>query len=102
VTGTGEGMRLDEHYMGDLGPQVIPALDEFLRTAKFADADQIKTISILRDNLADSLIHRDISNGYSWSEPVPVDWQSWTWRDERLRQYLKGQVFAPDAPAANN
>ena len=63
---------------------------------------QIKTISILRDNLADSLIHRDISNGYSWSEPVPVDWQSWTWRDERLRQYLKGQVFAPDAPAANN
>jgi len=102
VTGTGEGMRLDEHYMSDLGPQVIPALDEFLRTAKFADADQIKTISILRDNLADSLIHRDISNGYSWSEPVPVDWQSWTWRDERLRQYLKGQVFAPDAPAANN
>jgi len=102
VTGTGEGMRLDEHYMSDLGPQVIPALDEFLRTAKLADADQIKTISILRDNLADSLIHRDISNGYSWSEPVPVDWQSWTWRDERLRQYLKGQVFAPDAPAANN
>ena len=102
VTGTGEGMRLDEHYMGDLGPQVIPALDEFLRTAKYADADQIKSIGILRDNLADTLIHRDIGRGYSWSEPVPVDWQSWTWRDERLRQYLKGQVFAPDAPAASN
>jgi len=95
-------MRLDEHYMSDLGPQVIPALDEFLRTAKFAGADQIKTISILRDNLADSLIHRDISTVYSWSGPVPVDWQSWTWGDGRQGRCLKGQVFAPEERAGIN
>jgi hypothetical protein len=88
--------------MENLGPQVIPALDEFLLTAKLADADQLKSIGILRDNLADSLIYRDIANGPTWSEPIDRGWQSWTWRDERLRQYLKGQVFAPDAPAANN
>jgi hypothetical protein len=102
VTGKGEGLRLDEYYMENLGPQVIPALDEFLLTAKLADADQLKSISILRDNLADALIHRDIGKGPTWSEPIDRGWQSWTWRDERLRQYLKGQVFAPDAPAANN
>jgi hypothetical protein len=102
VTGKGEGLRLDEYYMGDLGPQVIPALDEFLRTAKYADADLLKTIDILRDNLADSMIHRDIGNGYTWSEPIDRGWQSWTWRDERLRQYLKGQVFSPLVRAGNN
>jgi hypothetical protein len=102
VTGKGEGLRLDEYYMGDLGPQVIPALDEFLRTAKYADADLLKTIDVLRDNLADSLIHRDISRGDTWSEPIERGWQSWTWRDERLRQYLEGQVFAPVERAANN
>jgi hypothetical protein len=48
------------------------------------------------------MIHRDIGNGYTWSEPIDRGWQSWTWRDERLRQYLKGQVFSPLVRAGNN
>lgn len=102
VTGKGEGLRLDAYYMGDLGPQAIPALDEFLLTEKYADADLVKTIGLLRDNEADSVIRRDISKGYTWSEPVPFDWQSWTWRDERLLQYLKDHVFAPDVATGHN
>jgi hypothetical protein len=88
--------------MGDLGPQVIPALDEFLWTAKYADADQLKTIGILRANLADAVLYRQISGGDTRSEPVDRDWRSWTWRDERLRQYLNGRVFAPDERAGIN
>ena len=102
VTGKGEGLRLDEYYMGDLGPQVIPALDEFLQTAKYADADLMKTIDILRDNLADSVIHRDLGNGYTWSELFDSGWLCWLWWVERLRQYLAGQVFAPVVRAATN
>src|SRR5262249_48111002 len=60
VTGN-SGVPLDEYYMGDLGPQAIPALDEFLWTARFAYSDKLKTISLLRDNMADALMWRDNS-----------------------------------------
>ena len=94
---TGGGMHLDDIYTGNLGPEVIPALDRLLTGAKFADADKLKEVGILRDNLADSVIDRDLVGK---ADLRTVDWQSWTWRQERLRQYLVGQVFAPERRAA--
>jgi hypothetical protein len=94
---TGSGLNLDSSYMNDLGPEVIPALDRFLTQAKLGPADKFKEIEILRDNLADSVIDRD---GLGKAELWPIEWQRWTWRQERLRQYIKGQVFAPERRAA--
>ncbi len=70
---------------------MIPALDEFLRTATQLGADKRKEVELLRDNLAEPLIDRNLPGR---AELPPVDWQSWTWRDERLRRYLTAQVFA--------
>jgi hypothetical protein len=33
---------------------------------------------------------------------VPFDWQSWTWRQERLRRYLAEHPFAPTPAARHN
>ncbi len=91
---TGEGLPLDFTYMGELGPEVIPALDVFLTTAVFASPETLKSFAIMRDNLADAVIFRDVSahDYHVFSE----DWQSWTWRSDRLRRYLTSQVFAPE------
>jgi hypothetical protein len=96
---TGQGMALDDTYMSELGPQVIPALDTFLRTAPRLSAETRKAVELTRDNLAEPLIDSDLLGK---AELHPVDWQSWTWRDDRLRRYLKAQPFAPDAAAAMN
>ena len=96
---TGKGMVLDDDYMSQLGPQVIPALDEFLRRATRLDAEKRKQIELARDNLAERLIDRDLTGT---ANQRAGDWQSWTWRDDRLRQYLKAQPFAPDAPPVMN
>ena len=53
---TGSGMQLDDSYMNDLGPEVIPALDWFLSEAKFANTEKLKEVGILRDNLADPVM----------------------------------------------
>jgi len=96
---TGQGMVLDDDYMSQLGPQVIPALDQFLWRATRLDAEKRKQIELTRDNLAERLIDRDLTGTTNLRA---VDWQSWTWRDDRLRQYLKAQPFAPDAPPVMN
>src|SRR5690606_29297876 len=76
---TGEGTKLDIGYIrDDLGPTAIPALDYYLEqlTTREAAAEQRREASIARDELAERFMSR------------PQDWRSWTFRDERLRQYL--------------
>jgi hypothetical protein len=90
---TGQGTPLDLYYMSDLGPDAIPALDEFLTTAKVQGEENLNTFSILRDELASRVI-------YASSAPLdvrlyPQDWQEWTWRSERLQQYLLAHPFSP-------
>jgi hypothetical protein len=90
----GHGVPLDLYYMSDLGPAAIPALDEYLTTAKFASMDQRDSFSILRGELADRVI-------YARVDPMdvhrfPQDWREWTWRGERLTNYLLAHPFAPD------
>lgn len=91
---TGEGVTLDLQYMGDLGPAAIPALDEFLMRAEFASSDTLKMASLLRDNLAERLRTNDPDSGAALL--LPQAWQTWTWREDRLRQYLLAHPFAPE------
>jgi len=87
---TGSGMQLDDFYMESLGPEVIPALDDYLVNAKFSDADKLKEVGLIRDGLADQVVDRDaVGKADLWR----LDWQSWTWRQERLRQYVKGKCL---------
>jgi hypothetical protein len=90
---TAEGLHLDFYYMGDLGPAAIPALDELLSKGVFADPETLKMYSLMRDNLADQVIYRSPPSDIRLFEQ---DWQRWTWRQDRLRQYLLAHPFAPE------
>jgi hypothetical protein len=82
---TGNGAPLDMYYMNDLGPAAIPALDEFIATARFAPQETLTTFSITRNELA-----ARVTSGN------PSGWQEWTWRQERLRAYLLEHPSSPD------
>jgi hypothetical protein len=88
MEGTSE-VSLDSAYLGDLGPGVIPALDHLLAHEQVAETDDTKTLRLMRENMALNFSSR------------PPDWQSWTWRGERLRQYLKEHPYAPDGIDTN-
>jgi hypothetical protein len=90
---TGAGVPLDIDYMGELGPAAIPALDTFLERAGRASPETLRTYALLRDTLAGRVSFRDAAGDIHL---LPQDWQSWTWRDDRLRQYLLAHPFAPE------
>jgi hypothetical protein len=90
---TGKGVGLDQYYTPDLGPAAIPALDEFLTTAKFADQSTLTTFSLIRENLADLVLYRDFER-----QDVHLfekSWHGWTWREDRLERYMLEHPFAP-------
>ena len=97
---TGQGVPLDMYYVNDLGAETVPAIDEFLRTAKYASDNTLRDFGLLRDNLAEHYVDRDASTGET--HLAPVGWRSWTWRHDRLSQYLLAQPFAPDPADAIN
>lgn len=89
----GDGVPLDAAYLANLGRDAIPAMDTFLLTASHASPDLLKQVSVARDRLAtEVLLDRDHSGRTLLR---PVEWQSWTWRDQRLRDYLQAHPFAP-------
>lgn len=90
---TGQGTPLDLYYMSELGPDAIPALDEYLATARVANTE----IGILRQELSSRVIHTDPSTGEV--RPVDREWQEWTWRADRLQEYLLAHPFSPDVAA---
>jgi hypothetical protein len=79
--------------MSDLGPDAIPALDEFLTTAKAAGEENLTSFSILRNELASRVIYNDF--GTKDVHAFAQDWREWTWRSERLQQYLLAHPFSP-------
>jgi hypothetical protein len=85
---TGHGTPLDMYYINDLGPDAIPALDEFLQTAKFAAPETITTFSLTRSELASRVPSGALSG-----------WQEWTWRSDRLQHYLLQHPFSADRAA---
>ena len=90
----GEGVPFDVAYTRELGRDAIPALDEFLTAARDASPDLLKQVAVTREDLAGEMIYdRDRRGGALLR---PVDWQSWTWADQRLRDYVQAHPFAPD------
>lgn len=91
---TGHGIPLDLYYTSDLGTAAIPALDEYLTTAKHATADQKRQFSILRGELAARLMRYDVNTGEGYLPTT--DWREWTWREERMVNYLRQHPSSPD------
>jgi hypothetical protein len=82
---TGKGQRLDLYQMGDLGWTAMPALDWFLaRVPEDRASDPYRDLRLMRGAQAELALQ-------------PVDWQSWSWRGERLRQYVLEHPYAPGA-----
>lgn len=72
----GEGQSLDLYYMSQLGPSVIPAISDYIDRVPAASADQVRGFELLVDEMAADFLAR------------PQDWRSWTFRDQRLRDWL--------------
>jgi hypothetical protein len=85
---TGQGVPLDSYYMYNLGPAAIPALDEFLATARHATPQTLTAFSLTRNELASRL-----------TSGRPSGWQEWTWRSERLQHYVQQHPFSPGPTA---
>lgn len=78
---SGQGVKLDVHYLYRLGPQAIPALDRFIAQGWLSglnDGDDIvvQRVRVRRDLLA------------LRAQARRYDWRSWTFRQERLWRYL--------------
>jgi hypothetical protein len=69
---SGTGVALDLDYLRELGPTVIPALDDYLTHIK----PHARAVHI-REQLA-------FVAWQGWTE----DWRGWTWRQHRLAAYL--------------
>lgn len=95
---TGQGFPLDIGYFENLGPGTIPAIDELVARAQFADDNEIGRFAVARDQLALG----SFTDQQARHQVVAVDWQSWTWRQERLRRYLAEHPFAPARAARHN
>ncbi len=70
----GKGQPLDLYYLNDLGPSAIPAITYYLDHAGNPGRD----FDLLAGNLAVDFLAR------------PQDWRSWSFRDQRLRDWLHG------------
>jgi hypothetical protein len=68
----GKGQPLDLYYLSDLGPSAIPAITWYLDHADNPATDY----DLLAGNMAADFLAR------------PEDWRSWTFRDQRLRDWL--------------
>jgi hypothetical protein len=95
---TGKGVSIDQWYMSELGPDAIPAIDEFLTSARFAHQEALTAFSLLRNEMTARVVLVDRLN--QSAHPMPETWQGWTWREERLEAYLVAYPFAPDAADA--
>jgi hypothetical protein len=95
---TGEGVPLDQYYLYDLGEAAIPALDELLVTSRHAEPSELTVFRLQREELADRVVLRVWEAGTA--QVFGHSWLGWTWRQERLENYLLAQPFAPGAADA--
>lgn len=70
---SGKGIALDAAYLASLGPQVIPALDRYIRSHS---SNNLSGTVRYRDNLAAK--HNETLSS----------WRSWSFRGARLQRYL--------------
>jgi hypothetical protein len=86
---TGEDLSIDLDYLCDLGPSAIPALDQLIPkleagSASWHDAKAIR-----------SELVRELLSG-------PSDWRGWSWRTQRLKDYVAAYVVAIAPSAQQN
>lgn len=86
---SGEGPPLDLDYLAGLGPSVLPALDQFLARAD-ARSSRYHEAQNLRLGIAER------------ARRMPTDPRSWSWRQQRLVDYLAQHPIAIGAPAPQN
>ncbi len=73
----GKGQPLDLYYLHDLGPSAIPAISYYLDHAAGRPEAEMRDFDLLAGNMAVDFLHQ------------PQDWRSWTFRDQRLRDWLR-------------
>ena len=73
-----QGTPLDVGYVGALGPTAIPALDAFLDAIADRPGPALDGAREVRRGLAAAFTERS------------HDWRTWSYRDWRLEQYLRG------------
>ena len=76
---SGEGVPLDIGYLASSGPGAIPALDEYLVRLPKGPSSSRGFASALRGYQASTFKHQ------------PTDWRSWSFRDQRLADYLASE-----------
>lgn len=74
----GGGVWLDDHYLRSLGPAALPAIEFYLERASFHHIPQFK-LARMKELRSDLLFDFRIRSR---------DWRSWTWRAQRLENYL--------------
>jgi hypothetical protein len=75
---SGEGTPLDVGYFNELGPTAIPALDSYIEATADRHGPALDGAREVRHGLATAFTQRS------------GDWRSWSYRDWRLEQYLRG------------
>ena len=86
---SGEGLPLDLQYFWHLEPSAIPALDSFI-----ASLEPFQTKWQLARDIRASLAERVV--------PPDADWRSWSWRRQRLADYLAPSSVAYEQPRLHN
>lgn len=86
---SGMGLPLDFDYLEDLGPSAIPTVDLFIR-AQTPNSLSWNKAQHLREQLE-----------YDFRRPT-ADWRSWSWRTQRLVDYLNSEPVASAAPTLQN
>jgi hypothetical protein len=76
---TGQGINLDTDYLRELGPQALPAIDEFLAGRDVLFDQRLAYVAADRANLE------------GWFRREQETWRAWTFRDWRLMRYLDGK-----------
>lgn len=86
---SGTGLPLDFDYLEELGPSAIPALDLFIRS-QTPNASPWDRAQYVRTQL-----------DYAFERPG-TDWRSWSWRTQRMADYLSAEPVASMPPTLQN
>ncbi|HEY9011244.1 MAG TPA: DUF4173 domain-containing protein, partial [Devosia sp.] len=73
----GEGQPVDAYYLDGLGPAAIPALMHYVENARGRTEDELREFRLLASNLAEAFLAQS------------TDWRSWSFRNQRLRDFLR-------------
>jgi hypothetical protein len=87
----GKGQPLDLYYMSSLGPTAIPAIIDYVDANPAISATLAGEFRMLAVNMGQAFLDR------------PGDWRSWTFRDQRLKDWMRGTTyFASYVPGARS